>query len=95
MPAYELLYIVRPDLDEETIQSVVDRVNAAITDHGGQVDQTEKMGKRRLAYQIKGYNEGVYTLVQFKAEPSFIQELQRQLRINDNILRHLVVREDE
>lgn len=95
MHAYELMYIVRPDLDEETVQSVVDRINTVITNNGGQVDQTEKMGKRRLAYDIKGYSEGIYTVVQFHAEPTLIQELQRQLRLNDHILRHLVIREDD
>lgn len=95
MRAYELMYIVRPDLDEETVKSVNDRVVAIITDNGGQVEKTDLMGKRRLAYEIKGYTEGVYTVIQFQAGPDLIQELERQLRINDNVLRHLVVREDE
>ncbi len=95
MRAYELMYIVRPDLDEETVKSVNDRVVAIITDNGGQVEKTDLMGKRRLAYEIKGYTEGVYTVIQFQAGPDLIRELERQLRINDSVLRHLVVREDE
>jgi len=95
MRAYELMYIVRPDLDEESIQSVNDRVVAVIKDNGGQVEKTDLMGKRRLAYEIKGYHEGVYVLVQFQAEPTLVKELERQLRISDHVIRHLVVREDE
>ncbi|EGL82390.1 30S ribosomal protein S6 [Caldalkalibacillus thermarum TA2.A1] len=95
MRAYELMYIVRPDLDEESTKAVIERFQNVIKDNGGEVEKVDEMGKRRLAYEIEGYNDGYYVVVNFKSNPDLVAELERQLRLNDNVIRHLVVREDE
>ena len=68
------------------------RIDVAITDNGGQVDNVEDWGKRKLAYEIDKLTEGDYTLINFHADPTQIAELDRVLRINDAVKRHMVVR---
>lgn len=95
MRAYELMYIVRPDLDEESTKAVIERFQNLITEQGGQVEKVDEMGKRRLAYEINGFNDGYYVVVNFKGESGLTAELERQLRLSDQVLRHLIVREDD
>ncbi|MDQ0339295.1 small subunit ribosomal protein S6 [Caldalkalibacillus uzonensis] len=95
MRAYELMYIVRPDIDEESTKAVIERFQNVIKDNGGEVEKVDEMGKRRLAYEINGYNDGYYVVVNFKSDVNLVSELERQLRLNDNVIRHLVVKEDE
>ncbi|ACU94845.1 SSU ribosomal protein S6P [Cryptobacterium curtum DSM 15641] len=92
MKAYELLYFVAPSIDEETRTAVSTRINTVITDDKGVVDNVEQWGKRKLAYEIEGLNEGDYTLVDFHADPNSIAELDRVLRITDAVKRHMIVR---
>ena len=67
------------------------RIDVAITENGGQVDSVDEWGKRKLAYEINGLTEGDYTLINFHADPAQIAELDRVLRINDAVKRHMVV----
>src|SRR4051794_2312333 len=92
---YEVLYIVRADLDDDKVQDVVKRVNTLIQRAGGEADQTSLWGKRKLAYEVKHQKEGSYVLQDFKIEPERIPELEAALKITEEVLRHLVVRKPE
>ena len=91
MKAYELLFFVAPNTDEETRAGVMKRIDVAITAEGGVVDSVEDWGKRKLAFEIDDLTEGYYTLINFHADPQQIAELDRVLRINDAVKRHMVV----
>ena len=91
MKAYELLFFVAPNTDEETRAGVMKRIDVAITAEGGVVDFVEDWGKRKLAFEIDDLTEGDYTLINFHADPQQIAELDRVLRINDAVKRHMVV----
>ena len=95
MKAYELLFFVAPSIDEETRLAVMKRIDTAITADNGTVDNVDNWGKRKLAYEVNGLNDGDYTLIDFHADPANIAELDRVLRITDAVVRHkIVVRTD-
>ncbi|SFX30827.1 small subunit ribosomal protein S6 [Thermoactinomyces sp. DSM 45891] len=95
MHKYELMYIVRPDMDEEAVKATREKVAGVITNNSGEVVKTDDMGKRRLAYLIDKYREGVYTVVNFNGEAAMVSELERVINIDENIIRHMVVNMDE
>lgn len=95
MRDYEILYIVRPDLEDDKVQDVVKRVNTLISRSGGSSDQTSLWGKRKLAYEVKHQREGSYVLQDFKIEPGRVPELESALKISEDVLRHLIVRKPE
>ncbi|MCE5172473.1 30S ribosomal protein S6 [Paenibacillus profundus] len=90
MRKYELMYIIRPDIEQEAVQAIVDKFQGVIS-NGGEITKHDVMGKRRLAYEIKKFRDGIYVLVNFTAEPAVVAELERQLKISDEVIRHLVV----
>jgi len=92
---YELVFIVKPDLDEEATDTLIGRIRGIVETNGAEVIKLEKWGKRRLAYEIKNYREGFYVIVNFKGDAAVADELDRVLKITENILRHMIVREDE
>lgn len=92
MNPYELMFIIDPDLEEEAAKKVVAAVKDSIAGVGGEVTAERMMGKRRLAYEIKKKTDGLYVLIHFQAPPTAIEELNRALRINDQVLRHLITR---
>ena len=91
MKAYELLFIVAPTIDDETRAVVMKRIETTITDAQGVVDNVDNWGKRKLAYEINGLSDGDYTLIDFHTDPQSIAELDRVLRINDAVVRHMIV----
>ena len=91
MKAYELLYFVDPTCNEETRAAVMKRIEGALGETG-KVDNVEDWGKRKLAFEVDDLTEGDYTLINFHADPTVIAELDRVLRINDAVKRHMVVR---
>lgn len=95
MRPYECMIILDPALEEEQLNGVVERLSSVITSNGGHVEKTENWGKRRLAYEIKGRDEGIYTLLHFKAGHAATQELERIMKITDGVVRYLLVRKDE
>ena len=95
MKAYELLYFVAPTLDEEARAAVETRIEGVITEAQGSIDNVNDWGKRKLAYEIKNLTEGDYILVDFHADPTQIAELDRVPRINDAVVRHMIVRRDD
>ena len=91
MKAYELLFFVAPNIDDETRLATMKRIETTITEGKGKVDNVEEWGKRKLAYEINGLNEGNYTLIDFHADPANIAELDRVLRITGSVVRHKIV----
>ncbi|MGI6113019.1 MAG: 30S ribosomal protein S6 [Mahellales bacterium] len=94
MNKYETIFIINPELDEEATKAVVEKFQNLITDLGGQVDNTDEWGKRKLAYLVKDFKEGYYVLMNFTAAPTVPQELERVYKITDDIIRYLIVRQD-
>lgn len=94
MRNYEILFILRPDLTDEEIEASRGKVKSIITDQGGEVTKLDTMGKRRLAYEIGDYREGVYTVIYFTATQELVKELDRIVRISEDIIRYLIVKND-
>jgi small subunit ribosomal protein S6 len=92
---YELVYIIRPDLEEDGITAVNDKVGQWVTTGGGTVVKTEIWGRRKLAYPINRHTEGTYVLQRLQLPPLSVVELERNLKISEEVIRHLVVRTDE
>lgn len=91
MKAYELLLIVPPTVDDETRAGVMKRIEATIAEGKGSIDNIDNWGKRKFAYEINGLSDGDYTLIDFHTDPQSIAELDRVLRINDAVVRHMIV----
>lgn len=91
---YELMYVVNTILNDEQVKDVVGRVSAFIRENGGDVIAAEEKGSQRLAYPIEKKRNGYYVLVHFRAPAPFIARFDRALRINDDIMRHLILRYD-
>jgi small subunit ribosomal protein S6 len=92
MRTYELMMISNGSLDEQAVQGVIDRFTTIITKQGGTVDKVDHWGKRQFAYEINHMTEGHYTVVDFDISSAGLLELERQLRLSDDIVRHKVVR---
>ena len=95
MRDYEVLYIVRADLDDDKVQDAVRRVNTLIERSGGSPERTNLWGKRKLAYEVKHQKEGSYVLQDFQLDPNRVPELEAGLKITEEVLRHLIVRKPE
>ena len=92
MRHYEIMIILDPSLEERTVQPSLDQFLKVVTGGGGKVDKVDIWGKRRLAYQIEKKSEGFYAVVDLTAEPNTVLELDRQLNLNEGILRTKVMR---
>lgn len=95
MPQYELVFVVQPELEEEPLNALVNKVSQTISDLHGQVQQIEPWGKRRLAYPIKKYREGFYYLMLMELPASAVRSLDKTLRLTEDVIRYLIVRKDE
>ena len=89
---YELMVILTPELDERQVAPNLDKFLKVITNDGGSIDNVDVWGRRRLAYEIQKKSEGIYAVVDLTAEPAVVQELDRQLNLNEAILRTKVTR---
>jgi small subunit ribosomal protein S6 len=92
---YEALYIVRPDVRDDDVQTIAKEVEALVTDNGGAIVRSEIWGKRKLAYEVQRFSEGYYILLRFEASPSFVARLENHFRLTDSIIRYLTVHFDE
>ena len=92
---YELMVILNPEIDERTVAPSLDKFLKVITNDGGSIDKVDIWGKRRLAYEIQKKTEGIYAVVDVKAEPATVSELDRQLNLNESVLRTKVLRTDK
>jgi small subunit ribosomal protein S6 len=91
---YELVVIINPELADDAVGSIVDNISRLITRDGGTVDETDRWGKRKLAYPIKRFLEGSYVLFRCKMKPASGKGLEASLRISEEVLRHLLVKLD-
>lgn len=92
---YELIYITPPEITEEALAELHQQVASVVEKFGGTIEKTEPWGRRRLAYEIDRYREGVYVLEVINGPGELTAELDRRLRVFDNVIRHMVVRVDE
>ena len=90
MRRYELMLLLRPDLEDDKLQAAVEKVTRAIVNAGGSLSKVSPWGKRRLAYDIQRHREASYFLIHFDIEPSQVREIERGMLISEEILRHLV-----
>lgn len=90
--SYELVTVISPEVDEEEVSKVIDKVNRFVSDRGGIVEETKQWGRRKLAYPIERFMEADYILTRFKLESKLLRELETDLRASEEILRHLVVK---
>jgi small subunit ribosomal protein S6 len=95
LSAYELMYIVKPELDDQAVQQEIDKVGQLIQTNGGELKKVTPWGKRRLAYTVKDNREGHYIVAEFDLDQAKVQEVERVLKISDTVFRHLLVRQDE
>ncbi|NPV29464.1 MAG: 30S ribosomal protein S6 [Firmicutes bacterium] len=94
MRAYEALFVLRPDLEEEATNAAVEKFTSLIQQNKGAVEQVSRWGKKRMAYEIQDFREGFYVLILFQGEPETAKELDRVMRISDEVLRHLIIRRE-
>jgi len=94
MTAYEMVVVLKPQMEEEILEKAVTRIEEAVKNGKGEVVKNEHWGKRRLAYEIAGFTEGYYLLLQIKLPRTGIQELEHVLKISDEVIRHMIVKTD-
>ena len=94
MTEYEVTYILRPSLEESEVEQRTNAIAEIVKNQGGEVNAVERLGKKRLAYEIKDVREGNYIVMQFRSQPPVSKELERQLKLHEDVLRALVVRLD-
>ena len=95
MRKYEIVFILRSDLDEEKTTEAIEKYKSLIEKNGGEITSLDKWGKRRLAYEIDHAREGFYVVSRFSAGVAVASELDRVFKISDDVLRHMIIREDE
>ena len=93
--SYEVMFIVRPDLMEEDVEKLISTLQNHATTAGATVQNVEKMGKRRLAYDVKKFSDGQYVLFVLQADGKAIHELERRLRVSEPVIKFITVRTDE
>src|SRR5215472_379548 len=93
--SYEVMFIVRPDLTEEDVDKLISTLQTHVTNAGGIVESVEKMGKRRLAYLVKKFQDGQYVLFKLNADGKAVHELERRMRVTEPVIKFITVRMDE
>ena len=95
MRRYELMVILDPDLEERTVAPSLDQFLTVVRNGGGSVEKVDVWGRRRLAYEIKKKADGIYAVLDLTAEPAVVKELDRQLNLNEAVLRTKLIRPDQ
>lgn len=95
MRDYEMVVVISPEVADENVPTLMEKWGQFISEKGGEITNVDHWGRRKLAYPIKKFYEGNYVLARFKVEPSAAAELEANLRINEEVIRHLLVRLDE
>ena len=93
--SYEVMFIVRPDVEEADLDKLIEGFSNNITTGGGEIKSVEKMGRRRLAYTVRKFNDGFYLLLTILAEGKLITEIERRLRVSEQVIKFITVRMDE
>lgn len=94
MKKYEIMYIIRPNIEDEAKKALIERFDGVLTSNGAEIIESKDWGKRRLAYEIEDFRDGFYRLIQTNAEPEAVQEFDRLAKISDDIIRHIVVKDE-
>jgi small subunit ribosomal protein S6 len=94
MTAYETMYILRPDLGEEQLDQAITKYQQLLKDQGIKDIETQHRGKRRLAYEIQNFREGIYIQMNYEGQGQAIAKLEREMRISDNVIRYLTLRQE-
>ncbi len=94
MKKYEVMYIIRPSVDDEAKKAVVERFENVLTSSGAEIIESKDWGKRRLAYEINDFRDGFYQIVKMNSTVEAVQEFDRLAKISDDIIRHIVVRDE-
>jgi len=92
---YELMYLLSPELPEDEMTAATERVSSLITNRGGEITKADTWGRRRLAYPIRRHMDGYYTVLRFNFEPGQTVELDRNLRLTEQVLRHIIVHAED
>ncbi|MFC4402340.1 30S ribosomal protein S6 [Gracilibacillus xinjiangensis] len=95
MNKYEIMYIIRPNIEEEAQTALIERFNGILTDNGAEIEKVEEVGKKRLAYEINDHRDGYYVVINFKGDEAAINEFNRQAKFSDDIIRYMAIREDD
>lgn len=94
MRPYELMYLVQPSVDEERLTAIGERIQQAITSAGGKIEKVNAIGRRRLAYKIAHFRDGFYTVVDFQLAPASAREVDRTIKLQEDVLRFILTRRD-
>ncbi|GAA3749313.1 30S ribosomal protein S6 [Terriglobus aquaticus] len=92
---YEVMFIVRPDLEEADLDKLIEGFSTVVTNGKGEVKQVEKLGRRRLAYIVRKFQDGLYVLLHISADGPLVAELERRLRVTEQVIKFITVRTDE
>lgn len=95
MRKYEVMYIIRPNIEDEAKKALVERFNNVLSENGAEVAEAKEWGKRRLAYEINDFRDGYYMLLQVSAESAAVQEFDRLAKISEDIIRHIVIKKED
>ncbi len=95
MNLYEIMYIIKPDIEGEDLEEAIARVKEVLEKEGSLIEQVKKMGKRRMAYEINDIKDGYYVLLTVRAEPGIVSALEHFFRVTEGYLRYMVIRLDD
>ena len=92
---YEVMFIIRPDVDDDEAEKLITGFTSTVTSHGGVVKSVEKLGRRKLAYTVRKFNDGNYVLLTIEADGAVVLELERRLRVTEPVIKFITVRVDD
>ncbi|GIO23972.1 30S ribosomal protein S6 [Oceanobacillus sp. J11TS1] len=95
MRKYEIMYIIRPDIEEEAQTALIERFNKILTDNGAEIEKVDEKGKKRLAYEINDYRDGYYVVINFQSDEAAVNEFDRLAKFSDDIIRHMAIRDEK
>jgi small subunit ribosomal protein S6 len=95
MRKYEIMYIIRPSIEDEAKKALVERFNGVLTDNGAEIANVKEWGKRRLAYEINDFRDGFYMILNVMSNSEAINEFDRLAKINEDIIRHMITKVEE
>ena len=95
MTKYEIMYIIRPDIEEDAHNKLIERFNGILTNNGAEITKVDELGKRRFAYEINDLRDGYYVVINFEGIAESVTEFARQSKFSDDIIRHMVIRVEE
>ncbi|KHD84988.1 30S ribosomal protein S6 [Heyndrickxia ginsengihumi] len=95
MRKYEVMYIIRPNIEDEAKKALVERFDNVLTSQGAEIIESKEWGKRRLAYEIQDFRDGYYHIINVNANPEAVQEFDRLAKISGDIIRHIVIKDEK